>query len=156
MQILILVRYGEHEAGRLNEKGVGSMLRVAHELFVLENLGLCKIVCADISRAIESATIISEAMKIAVPLSLTELYAAEEDGVGVDLDSAMKVIETQGANVDTLIVVCSREYIEVIPKMILSPSLAEVDRCESLQRGQFLLIDLERRAMEIIGGDGMA
>src|SRR3989344_1178903 len=118
---LVLVRYGEYTDGHLNEQGRRTMTLVSGRLkSVVQNAKVC-IICANIPRAIESAEIITKEFNAEPAQSFTELYAAEENGVGINLDTALKIIDTAGQGKDVVVAIISREYIQAISKHFGGP-----------------------------------
>ncbi len=122
---LILVRYGEHENGHLNESGKKTMLSVAKKLEDLVKDKKCCVVCAKIFRAIESAEIIGKSLGFEHVKSFKEFYAAGEDNVPVNLDRARKVLNDLKKDYDVVIAIISREYIEELGR-------------KTIERGDFL------------------
>ena len=141
MKKLILVRYGEHKDGHLNEQGAQAMVLVAEKLrYIVKNQNV-SIISAKVDRAIESADTISKYLNISPIQAFSELYAAEEDGVVADLGTAMKTINSVGEKCDVIIAVVSKEYIEALPGHILK-SLGSKKTVEThLNRGEILVLD---------------
>jgi len=139
MNKLILVRYGEHEGGHLNEVGIKAMVFVAEKLkHLLENQNV-GIVCAEVPRAIESAHIVSEALNVSPAKHFVELYAVED--TPIHLTKAAEVIDSAGGECDVLIAVVSREYIESLPNYILQSLGVEKPIETHLERGEVLILD---------------
>lgn len=109
---LILVRYGTHENGHLNEQGKKNMIDAVKLLkpFVV-NKKAC-LISANIPRAIESAEIISEKLENLSIKPFNEFYAAEEEGIKVDIDKARNILNSLINDFEVVIAVISREYIE--------------------------------------------
>lgn len=145
MNRLILVRYGEHTDGHLSEEGKQTMVLVSEKLkpFV-QNEKVC-IICAKVPRAIESAEVISTSLNVSPVRSFEELYAAEEDGVSIDLETANKVMNEAGAECDIVIAVVSREYIEALPNYILQSLGVQKTGETRLERGEVLVLDYDKK-----------
>ena len=143
MNKLILVRYGEHTDGHLNEIGIKAMVLVAQKLKpLLENVNV-GIVCAQVPRAIESAHIISEALNVGPVEHVAELYASED--VPVHLNKAVEAVDAAGGECDVLVAVVSREYIETLPNYILQSLGVEKPIETHLERGEVLLLDYNKK-----------
>ncbi len=143
MNKLIFVRYGEHTDGHLNEAGVKAMILVGEKLKpFLQDKNVC-IICAQISRAIESAKIISENLGIPVAQLFVELYATED--VPINLEKAMEVIDFAGKECDTVIAIVSREYIETLPNYILQSLGIQKTEETHLERGEALILDYDKK-----------
>jgi len=125
---LILVRYGEHEDEHLSDKGKEAMLLVAKKLEKLVKDKKICIVSANIPRAVESAKIISEIIKVSPVEAFDEFYAAEEKNIYTDISRATKIFDSLSKKFDVVIAVISREYIEKIGK-------------KDLKRGEILVLD---------------
>ena len=123
---LILVRYGGHENGRLNEEGKETMLSVAEKLKTLVENKKCCVVCADVARAVESGKIISDNLGLEIKPFL-EFYAAPEDNIVVDVDKAKNILDLLDREYEVVIAVISREYIEKLSG-------------KNLQRGEFIVL----------------
>lgn len=133
---LILVRYGEHTDGYLNDRGKQTMKLVAERLrsSVQEKTA---IICAKIPRAIEGAEILAQEFGLGPVQSFSELYAAPEDGIEVNLNVALGVINAIANNTDVVIAIISREYIEALSRHF---GLKE----KNLNRGEFLVINYKQ------------
>lgn len=136
---LILVRYGEHENGHLNDVGKQSMILVGKKLKPIIERKNISIICAKIPRAIESAEIISKNLGILSVKDFTELYASEESSI--NLEKALEIINSVGVGSDIVIAIISREYIEALPGYILGK---EIDKL-SVSRGEFLMLDYDKK-----------
>lgn len=147
MDKILLVRYGQHTGGTLTNEGKRSMISVAQKIRAIQNIESCKIICADIPRAVESATIIAHELNISPPIPTADIYAAEEDGITINVLDAISTIQAHGANVTTLIAVASREYIETLPGTIIGQSNHVAPH--HLQRGEVLLINLQSQEITL-------
>ncbi len=148
MNTLVLVRYGEHENGHLNESGKNAMILVGEKLkslFDNKNIG---IVCAQVPRAIESAQIISKCLGIFSVQNFTELYA--EEGRSVNLEKVKEVLDSVGGKRDVLIAVVSREYIETLPNFILQNLGVQKTIETHLERGEFLILDYDKNECNLL------
>ena len=143
MNKLILVRYGEHEGGHLNEVGTKAMVLVAEKLKPLLQNADASIVCAEIPRAVESAHIISEALNISPAKHFAQLYASED--APIYLTKAGEVIDSAGGECDVLIAVISREYIQTLPNYILQSLGVEKPIETHLERGEVLILDYGKK-----------
>ena len=147
---LILIRYGEHENGHLNELGKQTMISTAQRLNpIVENKNTC-IVSAKVPRAIESAQIIKEYLHLPTAQSFSELYAAEEEGIYVNLESAVKIINSLGEKYAIVITVTSREYIETLPSYILKNLGSQTITKTRLNRGEIIVLDYDRKDITYI------
>lgn len=145
MNKLILVRYGEHEGGHLTEQGKQAMLLAVEKIkSFVQNKNAC-VVAAKINRAVESAKIISKNLNVPMAGEFSELYAAQEEGVAVNLDAATLVIHSVGERCYILIAVVSREYIETLPNHILRSLRAQEVLETHLNRGEALVLDYEAK-----------
>ena len=142
---LFLVRYGEHVNGHLNKKGKQTMILASKLLQpLIQNEKAC-ILCANTTRAIESAEVISKYLKKFPVQDFQELYAAKEDGVNVDLEAAVKVINSAGIANSLVIAVVSREYIETLPDYILRKFGFQEAHKVDLARGEILVLDYNKK-----------
>ncbi len=145
MEKLLLVRYGEHEDGHLSIEGMKMMISVSEKIKSLIKDEIFCVISADIDRAIESAKIISKQLGTNSVQTFHELYAAEESGIAVNLEAALKVINSAGEKCDMLIAVVSREYIESLPNYILH-NLGSKESIEThLNRGEVLVLDYDTK-----------
>jgi len=113
---IILVRYGEHAGGHLNDRGKESMKLASERIKPFVQEKSVSIICANIPRAIESAEIIARELNIKSIQNFTELYAAEESGVGINLDAALKIVNAVGQDKDVIVAVISKEYIQALSR----------------------------------------
>lgn len=139
MEKLILIRYGEHTDGHLNGQGRETMGMIAAKLAPVIDNKKVLIACAKVVRAVESAKVLANLLHTSEPTSYDEFYSAEEAGKFPDATAANELINNLGESCDILIVIASREYIELLPSMILKQG-AEVT---NLNRGEVLVIDYE-------------
>lgn len=147
---LFLVRYGEHTDGHLNEQGRQTMALASERLksFVVGQT-VC-LACANVPRAVESAEIISENLKVFPVQKFKDLYAAQENGVDINLEAAFTIISSLFKENSLVIAVVSREYIEALPSYILN-SLGVKETIEThLDRGEALMIDYEKKEMNYL------
>lgn len=143
MNKLILVRYGEHTDGHLNEVGIKAMVLVAEKLkHLLENVN-AGIICAEVPRAIEGAHIISETLNVPPAKHFPELYASED--APIHLNKAVEMVDSAGGEHDVLIAVISREYIEALPNYILQGLGVEKPIETHLERGEILILDYNKK-----------
>mgnify|MGYP001007827864 CR=1 FL=1 len=144
MKKIILVRYGQYENGNLTEEGINTMTETAGRLKVS---GLDKssvVISSETPRAFQSAKVISEILESKFLVN-NSFYAAEEDGVFVDNAKAAQFVNTFSSDVDNLIIVASREYIESFPAYFL-----ETKENTRLERGECLVIDCENKSISYI------
>lgn len=145
MKKVIFIRYGEHENGHLNEQGKQTMISAVEKIKPFTQGQNACIIAARVDRAVESAEIISENLNLSAAKIFSELYAAEEEGINVDLNAAVKVLNSTGKNYDIIIVIASREYIETLPNHILK-SLGIQKAIEThLDRGEVLVLDYNKK-----------
>lgn len=142
MKELILIRYGEHTDGHLNDQGRETMGMVAEKIKPVIEGKKVLIVCAKVVRAEEGALVLSQLIGVPSPSSYDELYSAEEDGKLPDVPIAAELINRLGEDVDVLIVIASREYIEQLPSYILNGG-----EPTNLDRGEVLVIDFDSQSM---------
>ena len=134
---IILVRYGEYREGHLNDQGKKTM-KLASECLKPLVQESSAIICANIPRAIESAQIIAQELRIGPIQIFTGLYAAEESGIEINLDTALKIIDTVGQDKDIVVAVVSREYIQALSKYFGQPDAV-------LSRGEILILPYFRK-----------
>ena len=150
MKKLILVRYGEYDNGHLSESGIQTMILAAEKMKSIVHDQNALIISAQIPRATESAEVISKHLNIHPVQNFIELYAAEEDGVCLNIDMAMNVINSVGKEHDIVIAVTSREYIETLPNYILK-SLGSKQTIEThLSRGEIIILDYETKSVAFL------
>ena len=141
MKKLLLVRYGDHENGYLNEQGAQKMVLAAEKVKTIVQKQSVQVISAKTPRAVESAEIISKYLNLSQVQTFSELYVAEESGVDINIDEAMKVVDSIGKQYDVVIAVVSREYIETLPGRILK-NLGSKKTIEThLNRGEILILD---------------
>lgn len=109
---LILARYGSHDGERLTEEGRKEMTELAERL-ASEIDESAVIVVANITRAMESAAVLADALNIPF-FPRKELYAAPEDGVGMDIEAVECLLDDLGESHKCIIAIASREYIEYL------------------------------------------
>ncbi len=139
---IIFVRYGEYDNGHINQSGRETMLSIAHRLESYIANHKVNIVVADVPRAIESADILCKELHLPKAQPFKELFAEEENGRLPDIETAASVVFSAAKQKDTLIVIASREYLELLPKYILN---GENSVKTEIKRGEMLIVDYELR-----------
>ncbi|MEK7649755.1 MAG: hypothetical protein AAB367_02235 [Patescibacteria group bacterium] len=146
MQI-IFIRYGEWENAHINERGKKTMLSVAHKLEKFIHKPNASIIVADIPRAIESAAILSKELQLPEAKRTSELFAEEESGNLPNIEKAASVVLSASEHKNILIVIASREYLELLPNYILEKRNSEK---ASVQRGEILIVDIETNTLKTL------
>ncbi len=144
MNKLILVRYGEHSDGHLNDQGKETLNTIAGKLKPLIGEGSAQVVSAKVVRAEESGELLSQLLGLPKSTSYNEFYSAEEDAILPNVSVAADKVNTLGKDFDTLIAIASREYIEQLPSHILNEN--EIGRTD-LDRGEVLVIDYDKQSL---------
>jgi phosphohistidine phosphatase SixA len=144
MKNLILIRYGQHQNGHLTPEGVKVMALAGARLKLLIEGKATVVIASSTPRAFESGKIIADILKSELTID-ESLYAAEEDGKFPDNTQAKAFVENFGNNVDVLVAITSREYIETLPAYILEQPLNT-----NLERGECLVIDYESKSISYI------
>lgn len=152
MKTLILARYGQWENGHLNTDGVKTMNTFGERVkTILKEIKSIAIISADIPRAYESAKIIADHFGVKTIKKFIELYAAEEDGILPNAQSAYSIISSEGSLNDVVIAVISREYIEVLPDFISNTVFKKQITIDTkLQRGEAIIINYQTQEISII------
>lgn len=94
-------------------------------------------------RAAESGKIVAEVLDSDLQMS-NALYAAEEEGILPDTAQAATMLQDFN-DIDTVVAIASREYIETLPSFLLHKTLKT-----NLERGECLIIDLEERSISYL------
>ena len=144
MKNLILIRYGQHQNGHLTPEGVKVMALAGERLKPLIEGKMIAVIASSTPRASESGKIIADILKVELTIN-DSLYAAEEDGKFPDNAKAKAFVENFGNNVEVLVAITSREYIETLPAYILEQPLSTL-----LERGECLVIDYESKSISYL------
>lgn len=139
MKKLILVRYGQYENGHLTEEGIRVMNLSGERLKLYVEENKLAIVASSMPRAFESGKIVADILGIELVVN-DSLYAAEEDGNFPDTTQAKEFIESFGDDIEILVAIASREYIETLPAYILDHPIET-----HLERGECLVVDYESK-----------
>ena len=144
MKYLVLVRYGHHAGGYLTEEGKRSIFTAAEKLKTFVGNKKIIVIAPALPRAFESGQIIANSLDAKLLIN-DSLYAAEEDGKFPNNNKAKEFVESFKDDVELLIAIASREYIESLPSYLLSQNLDT-----KLDRGECLILDFNKGIVEYL------
>lgn len=132
---IVLLRYGSYTDDHLNDQGKLEMNSCAQQLLpMVSNTTI--VLVADVPRAVESAIYLCQVAKLPSPLPCEELYAEPEAGITADIEHARQKITSYLNHADTIIAMCSREYISSLTENHSS------HRARSpLERGKIIILE---------------
>lgn len=143
MKTLVLIRYGEYQNRHLTPEGINQMTHSAKKLSIF-SADKKLVVASHTPRASESGKIIAEILNTELVIN-DIFYSAEEDGLFPDNDRALEFIKNLNNDVDVLVAIASREYIETLPEHILNTSTKT-----SLERGECLILDCQTKKISYL------
>jgi hypothetical protein len=120
---------------------MGMMAELAEKVKALTHGEKILVISATIPRAVESVAIVTKNLNLSAPETFPELYASEEDNLLPDINKAVAVINSFENRCDVLVVIASREYIEVLPKYFIKEPETGPAQKTQLKRGEAVVLD---------------
>ena len=151
MRYLVLVRHGDYGTdGRLSTSGREQMFRLSPLLKERIETEWVHIFSSSAPRAMDSATILSEAFKVS--FAAAEMWWSD-DQHDYHPERALAFVREHGPSTDALMVVTHLEYTEEFPGYFARAELGVELPFMSVEKGDALVIDCEAKTIALIGRD---
>ncbi len=147
---VIIIRHGNYGSDdRINSSGIYQMEDNADKIrAVMGSSKNIALLSSSAPRAEDSAIVLSEALDIPYT-TYKEFWSDNQHYENYDRALALLKTEVEKRNVDTVVLVTHMEYANYLPRIIIKDAGKDFMAHTPLEKGEMLVIDLEKEVSQI-------